>query len=162
VDEATRSQALDVIMVIVAVAALMIGLISMLIGKISAWLDTQSVNHSQAIMSPAPAQTTPDQQTDEADRPADARLSGDPRRCYALQLDRTKAGLITVLVYNEWSVSEIRGVLKGDNTVLGQEIAEARERLGMLPAGEYRTPIAGRPTAAVFETGDLAYEPPSK
>lgn len=28
--------------------------------------------------------------------------------------------------------------------------------------GEYRTPIAGRPTAAVFETGDLAYEPPPK
>lgn len=29
-----------------------------------------------------------------------------------------------------------------------------------LEDGEYRTPIAGRPTSAVFETGDLAYEPP--
>lgn len=26
--------------------------------------------------------------------------------------------------------------------------------------GEYRTPIAGRATSAVFETGELAYEPP--
>ena len=28
--------------------------------------------------------------------------------------------------------------------------------------GEYRTPIAGRPTSAVFETGELTYEPPPK
>lgn len=158
--EDVRSQALDVVMAIIAVAALVIGLISMLIGKIAAWRDRLSVNTSAPVMSPTQPQTTPDRQTDGADRRASAGLSGDPRRCSALQLDRTKAGLIMLLVYNEWTVSEIRSVLKGDNAVLGQEIAEARERLGMAPAGEYRTPIAGRPTAAVFETGDLAYEPP--
>lgn len=159
-DETTRNQALDLVMVIVAVAALVIGLISVLIGKIGAWWDARSVNHSQVVMSPAPAQTTPDQQTDGADRRASAGLSGDPRHCPALRLDRTKAGLIMLLVYNEWTVSEIRAVLKGDNTTMGQEIAEARAHLGLPPAGEYRTPIAGRPTSAIFETGELAYEPP--
>lgn len=160
--EDVRSQALDVVMAIIAVAALVIGLISMLIGKITAWREARGVNTSVRVPSPDPTQTAPDQQTDGADRRASAGLSGDPRHCPALRLDRTKAGLITTLVYNEWTVSEIRAALKGDNTVLGQEIAEARERLGMAPAGEYRTPIAGRPTAAVFETGDLAYEPPPK
>lgn len=160
VDEATRGQAIDVVMAIIVVAALVIGLISMLIGKIAAWRDRLGVNTSAPVMSPIQPQTTPDQQTDGADRRASVGLSGDPRRCPALQLDRTKASLIMLLVYNEWTVSEIRSVLKGDNTVLGQEIADARERLGMVPAGEYRTPIAGRPTSAVFETGDLAYEPP--
>lgn len=163
IDEATRNQALDMVAAIVLIAALLIGLISMAIGKIVAWWDTRSVNHFQAVMSPDLAQTKPDRQTDEPDRRAPAGLSGDPRRCPALQLDRTKAGLITLLVYNEWTVSEIRAVLKGDNTTMGQDIAEARERLGMAPVGEYRTPIADRPTRAVFETDPgLVYEQPPK
>lgn len=158
---------IDFVVLIIVIGSIAIGLISMFIGKVVEWWDAvraaikaRRVNTSTPVMSPTPAQTTPDQQTDEADRRASAGLSGDPRHCPALRLDRTKAGLITLLVYNEWTVSEIRAVLKGDNNVLGPEIEAARVRLGLPPAGEYRTPIAGRPTSAVFETGDLAYEPP--
>lgn len=161
-DDATRNSALDLVMAIVAVAALAVGLTSMLLGKIMAWWDARSVNHSQAVMSLVFPQTKPDRQTDEPDRRADTALSGDPKRCPALQLDRTKTGLITVLVYNEWTVSEIRGLLKGDNTVISQEIAEARKRLGKDMPAEYRTPIAGRSTKASFYESDpdLAYQPP--
>lgn len=132
--------------------------------------NASTVKHSQIVMSPPAPPVPPDKQTDEPDRRADAALSGDPKRCPALQLDRTKAGLIAILVYNEWTVSEIRNLLKGDNTVISQEVADARQRLGLEPPTAYRTPIAGRPTDVrlyveprpVFrETDpDLAYQPP--
>lgn len=161
-DDATRNSALDLVMAIVAVAALVVGLTSMLLGKIMAWWDARSVNHSQAVMSPVSPQTNPDQQTDEPDRRADTALSGDPKLCPALRLDKTKVGLITILVYNEWTVSEIRSLLKGDNTTMSQEIAEVRKNLGLAPPTEYRTPIAGRATVARFYESDpeLAYQPP--
>lgn len=131
----------------------------------------RGVNDSMSVMSSDLPQTEPDQQTDEPDRRADGALSGDPRLCSALQLDKTKVGLITVLVYNEWTVSEIRSLLKGDNTTMSQEIADVRKSLGLAPPVEYRTPIAGRPSQAEFEPPpvrsafresdpELAYQPP--
>jgi hypothetical protein len=37
------------------------------------------------------------------------------------------------MVYNGWSVAEIRAVLKGENAALGAEIEAARSRLGIDP-----------------------------
>ena len=76
-------------------------------------------------------------------------------------LDRTRGRLITVMVDSDLTVSEIRSLLKGESTVLGQEIEATRQRLGKASAQPYRTPIVGRPTRAVFEQDpELAYEPP--
>lgn len=47
-----------------------------------------------------------------------------------LQLDRTRTALIEVLVLAGWEVGEVRGVVKGDNGKIGDEVAAARERLG--------------------------------
>lgn len=78
-----------------------------------------------------------------------------------VQVDRTKTALIELLVYSGWNVGEIRALLKGDSGVLGQEIDSARKRLGITPPAPHITPIANRPTRAVFEQDpELAYEPP--
>lgn len=69
-------------------------------------------------------------QTDNADRPS---VSADLLRAPRLQLDRTKTGLIEVLVYNGWGASEVRALLKGDNAALGVEVEAARQKLGISP-----------------------------
>jgi len=78
-----------------------------------------------------------------------------------IQVDRTKTALIELLVYNGWTVSEIRVLLKGDSGALGQEVDAARKRLGVEPPVAHITPIARRPTSARFETDpELIYQPP--
>lgn len=92
---------------------------------------------------PAPA----DRQTD---RLADALLSAQTTpndAAGALRLDRTRKAVIAVLVDSGWSVSEIRAVLKGDNTALSAEIAEATNHR----AEQYTTPVAKRPSAGTFQ-----------
>lgn len=101
-------------------------LISMGIGK----FQEKSVNTSRDAMSiQEPAQKQTDQ-TDQSDRPS---VSADQLRTPRLQLDRTKTAVIEVMVYNGWSVGEIRAVLKGDNGALGAEAEAARIRLGIDP-----------------------------
>ncbi|SRR5258706_15252146 len=90
----------------------------------------ESVNRSDAVTSsdpaPASAQTT--------DRPADRpSVSADNLEVGRLQLDRTKTAVIEVMVYNGWSVGEIRAVIKGDNGAIGVEVEAARQRLGIDP-----------------------------
>ena len=81
---------------------------------------------------PQTAQTT---QTDRPDSPSAAQE--EPATPTNLTERAIPAGdrgaLVEALVTNEWGVGQIRGVLKGDNGVISQEIAAARERLG-LPA----------------------------
>lgn len=111
------------------------------------------------IMSRETAQTG---QTDRADRQTDRVSVADPW-IERLKVDRTKTALIELLVDSAWGVGEIRSVLKGDTTVLGVEIENARKRRGAEPEEPtYRTPIVGRPTSAqFFETDpELAYQPP--
>lgn len=66
-----------------------------------------------------------------ADRQTDERVSAGDRLVDALKVDKTRTGLIALLVYSGWSVAEVRAVLKGDNGTLGAEYAAARERLGI-------------------------------
>lgn len=128
IDEATRNQALDMVAAIVLIAALLIGLISMAIGKIVAWWDTRSVNHSQQLMSPAPAQTKADQQTDsQTDHVSEADQWLD-----RLELDRTRVAWVELMVYIGYSVGEIRALLKGDNGAIGVEAEAAKKKLGIV------------------------------
>ena len=81
---------------------------------------------------PQTAQTT---QTDRPDSPSAAVETPEaPNNLTERTIPAGDRGaLVEALVSNEWGVGQIRGVLKGDNGVISQEIAAARERLG-LPA----------------------------
>jgi len=103
---------------------------------------------------PAPARPAPlpppepaDRQTD---RLADALLLAQttpPTAADALRVDRTRTALIAVLVDSGWSVSEIRAVVKGDNTAISAEVAAATNARAEL----HTTPIAKRPTSGKFQ-----------
>lgn len=98
-----------------------------------------------------------DRQTDRQTA-ADPRQTADNEAVAALQIDRTRKAVIAVLVDSGWKVSEIRAVLKGDNTAISAEIAEATNSLA---AGQplARTPIAQRPVdGRKFERPALAAE----
>ncbi len=92
--------------------------------------DEETVNHSGGatpVMSRETAQTAQTVQTDkQTDHVSEADVWLD-----RLEVDRTKTALIELLVYSGWEVGQIRGVLKGDNGVLGTEIEAAKIRLGM-------------------------------
>ena len=82
-----------------------------------------------------PAQTT---QTDRTDRPDSPSAAVETPEAPNNLTERAippgdRGALVEALVVNEWGVGQIRTVLKGDNGVISQEIAAARERLG-LPA----------------------------
>lgn len=70
---------------------------------------------------------TPDGQTDGQTDPVSAPDSTIAR----LELDRTRAAVIDVLVQAGWDVGRIRATLKGDNGAIGTEVAAARERFGL-------------------------------
>ncbi len=74
-------------------------------------------------------------QTDRPDSPSAAvETPATPRNLTERAIPAGDRGaLVEALVTNDWGVGQIRGVLKGDNGVISQEIAAARERLG-LPA----------------------------
>lgn len=119
------------------------------------------------------------QAADGPDRPqtdqTDKRVSVGDQWLDRLQRDITKEAVIELMVYSGWSVSQIRAVIRGDNNVIGAEVADARKRLGLAvdqpkPNEDYTTPIAGRPTQADFanrpsiedyypDRPDLKYKP---
>lgn len=77
-------------------------------------------------------------------------------------LDRSRERLIALLVEEDFTVSEIRGLLKGESAAIGQEIEAAKKELGKAPSQPYRTPIAQRETDARYYHDDpkLQYQPP--
>jgi hypothetical protein len=50
-----------------------------------------------------------------------------------LEVDRTKAAVIELLVYSDWTTAEIRTVVKGENATIGAEVDAARKKLGVDP-----------------------------
>lgn len=176
-DDATRNSALDLVMAIVAVAALVVGLTSMLLGKIMAWWDARSVNHSRPIMSSTPAQTTPDQQTDGAGIKSPVSVP--------VSVSGTDtAGFDLALVPSDLTYEEVVTILAGQVTPGGKP-AYSGKKIYNLVGGNYNeftvlmrrlrakdgepaeppqsvTPIAERPTRATFREADpeLAYDPP--
>jgi hypothetical protein len=80
-------------------------------------------------------QTAQTAQTDRPDSPSAAVETPEASRNLTERAIPAgdRGALVEALVTNEWGVGQIRTVLKGDNGVISQEIAAARERLG-LPA----------------------------
>ena len=90
---------------------------------------------SSAFYDKPQPQTT---QTGQTDRPDSASAAQEEPEAPRNLTERAippgdRGALVEALVMNEWGVVQIRNVLKGDNGVISQEIAAARERLG-LPA----------------------------
>lgn len=72
------------------------------------------------------------EQTDKTDGQTDAVSTAD-QWMDRLEVDRTRAALIELMVYSGWTVGEVRNVVKGDNGVIGAEVEAARKRLGIAP-----------------------------
>jgi len=117
----------DTVLLILALGALTLGLGSVALG----WV----VKTYDRVMSRVPTQTEQTAQTDrQTDYVSEADLWLD-----RLEVDRTKAAVIELLVYSGWEVGQIRGVLKGDNGAIGTDIEAAKIRLGMVePARQIR------------------------
>ena len=120
----------------------------------------RTVKPSHVVMS-RPLVTPP---SDQPDRPADrlsvsAKIEEPPR----LQLDRTRTALIEELLTLGWTMTDFRReqIFRGDNNKISAEVESARQRLG-IESGDHRTPIAGRPTSAVFADPELLYQPPPR
>lgn len=79
------------------------------------------------IMSPEQAQ---DRQTDQTDRQTDLESVAD-QWLDRLEVDKTRATLIELLVYSGWQTAEVRAVIKGDNGTIGTEVEAAKQRLGI-------------------------------
>ena len=69
--------------------------------------------------------TQPDQQTPRPSVPS--------RETRRLALDRTRAAVLEELLTHGWTITDLRreGILRGDNTAIGHEVAETRARLGL-------------------------------
>jgi hypothetical protein len=128
---------INIVVVLIVVGAIAIGLISMLIGKLVEWRDRfvlwrESVNHYQPppvrVMSPEPVRQP---QTAQTDRQTSVSVAD--QWLDRLEVDRTRAALIELLVYSDWSLSEIRSIIKGDNGTIGAEVEAARQRLAKPP-----------------------------
>lgn len=113
-------------------------------------------------VAPAPAPSAADGRTDGRTDVGGMPRTADARTCASLQLDRTREGLIAVLVYNGWQVEDIRRVVKGENAAIGAAVAAAREQQHTPPAPSV-TPIAERQTSARFMEDLLEEaEPPAR
>lgn len=80
----------------------------------------------------------------------------------AFLLDKTRIRLIELMVDSDLTTTDIRALLKGESKTIGEEVEAARLRLGKTAPDQYRTPIAGRPTNAVYydQEPELHYEMP--
>src|SRR5262245_17679583 len=122
---------IDMVVAIIAVGALLIGVLSVLWGKAEKlWDWLRGVNTSQIVISPLDRAETRTARTDEADGPSVSAV--DPWLA-RIHVDRTKGTLIDLLVYSGWTTAEIRSVLKGENAAIGTEVEAARQRLGIDP-----------------------------
>lgn len=91
--------------------------------------DEEVVNTSRPVMSPPTKPVVADERTDEADGPSVSALLTSIGK---MELDRTRAPIIELMVYSGWTTAEIRAVLKGENAALGAEVEATRKRLGVV------------------------------
>jgi hypothetical protein len=118
---------IDFVVAFLAIGLLTLGVGSWLLGWIVRTWD-RFVNHSQVVMSHESGQTESDDRTDDRQ----TMVSEAEILLNRTELDRTRLAWVTLMVYKGYSVGEIRGLLKGDNGVIGTEIETARQRLGIV------------------------------
>jgi hypothetical protein len=84
---------------------------------------------SPRYVMPPPSQSRQTEQTDQQ-TPHPSPIAIKPPR-YAV--DRTRQAVLDELLTHGWTIADLRreGILRGDNAVIGQEVAESRERLGL-------------------------------
>lgn len=118
---------IDFVVLFLTIGLLTLGIGSMLIGWLMRVWD-RLVNRSQVVMTTNSVQTAADEQTDSGQ----TMVSEAEILLNRTELDRTRLAWITLMVYKGYTVGEIRGLLKGDNGVIGTEIETARQRLGIV------------------------------
>lgn len=120
---------IDFVVMFIVFGALGLGLLSMFVGWLVRKWD-QFVNRSQDVMSIDQDTDERTERTDGADEPSVSVVN---QLLSRLEVDRTKAAVIELLVYSDWTTAEIRAVLKGENAAIGAEVDAARKRLGIAP-----------------------------
>jgi hypothetical protein len=88
-------------------------------------VELPSVKRSLPENAPAARQKAPDARTDGRTDLTDVPDLG----CRRLQLDRTREALLHTLLYNGWTVTDVRAVLKGENAKIAAEVAAAEAQL---------------------------------
>lgn len=124
-------------------------------------------------VSPAPAssvmskatQTGQTGQTDETDE-TDERVSVPSAPVPRLQLDKTRAAVIELLLTAGWTVADFRreNILRGDNTAISAELDAARARLGLDGARVIEVRANGGPPKLVSyypDNPELEYRAPT-
>lgn len=100
-------------------------------GVIRVESEPESVNRSGWLLSTDRDADHQTGQTDGADRPQTPDVSALLRLIDQVGVDRTRVAWIELMVYKGYSVGEIRSLLKGDNGIIGTEVEQARQRLGI-------------------------------
>jgi hypothetical protein len=118
---------IDFVVAFLAIGLLTLGVGSWLLGWLVRTWD-RFVNRSQVVMSHESGQTESGDRTDDRQ----TMVSEAEILLNRTELDRTRLAWVTLMVYKGYSVGEIRGLLKGDNGVIGTEIEAARQRLGIV------------------------------
>lgn len=141
---------IDTVVLILVIGLIGLGLLSMFIGWLGRVRD-RVVNRSEPVMESSAHPIEQTERTDETDGPSVSALLSVVDR---MKLDRTKAPLIELMVYNGWTTAEVRAVLKGENAAIGTEVDATRKRLGIVPPdrqlrvkderGERMIPLASR------------------
>lgn len=137
---------------IVDVAALIIGawlLLGSILGPILgwafrwAWLGTVWIVafvHALIHLDLSDEEVSSVSVTSSAENAADGQTDSQTDQVFALidaieakQLDRTRKEMIDTLASYGWGVGQVRALLKGDSGAIGAEVADAQQRLGILP-----------------------------
>lgn len=127
--------------------------------------ETKRIVNTLPAAEPAAAHdmSTPAARTnaDGADEETDGRVSAPNPWMERLQVDRTRAAVIELMVYSGWRVEQIRTVIKGENASIGAEIDAARQRLGIPEAPRIiAVSERGAPQRPLVLDRELEYKPP--
>lgn len=139
----------DKVVLIITGGALLIGLISMAIGKVAEVHDrVKDYASSRRPLMSTPHPSKPQTSMQTTDRRADrlsvsAAIEKPPR----LQLDRTRGALIEELLTLGWTMTDFRReqIFRGDNNKISAEVEDARQRLGISAPPTPIAPVSGRP-----------------
>lgn len=79
-----------------------------------------------------PAQTVADERTDRTDE-ADGRVSVADQWFDRIELDRTRATVMEILLTSGWTITDMRreGIFRGENAAISAEVEATKKKLGI-------------------------------